>query len=296
MSKTVGIVYALLASTAFAKGGGAAWDEKGASEIKSIVQKGYEGFGKGDASAVLNASPNEFWGGVWDYDVASQPAAMKTKADLQKFFDDIFAAVKQMHATLTWKTTALECKASGALGVCYIEGEQTVTIPKMPPMTVWQHNTEVLAKDGGTWKWIHHNASFAKTGPFPPHVASFSGKSQGFGDMGDPSMPGVQMIPIWMNPANGYAAAIMKATQTVVQPRHMHPYPFTFAVLSGSIVTSDASGKDVEYGPGSVVYRAPGEPHKTTIKAGAVVFGVMAGPMATLPVDASGQPQQHAAK
>jgi quercetin dioxygenase-like cupin family protein len=92
-----------------------------------------------------------------------------------------------------------------------------------------------------------------------------------------------------------YGAGIMKATQTVVQPRHMHPYPFTFTVLQGSIVTSDPSGKDVEYGPGSVVYRAPGEAHKTTIKAGAVVFAVMSGPMMTMPVDASGQ-AQHAQK
>jgi quercetin dioxygenase-like cupin family protein len=86
----------------------------------------------------------------------------------------------------------------------------------------------------------------------------------------------------------------MKATQTVKQPRHVHPYPFTFSVLEGSIITSDETGKDHEYGPGSVIYRAANEPHQTTIKAGAVVFGVSAGPMMTIPVDDKGQPTQHA--
>jgi len=227
--------------------------------------------------------------------MAMQPQTSNSKADLTKTFNQMLGAMKQMGGSVTFKTSRLECRASGALGVCQLEGDQTMTMPKMPPMTVSTRSTEVFQKDKGAWKWVHHHTSIAKAAQFPPHMAAYSGKSSGFADMGDPNMPGMQMIPIWMNPTNGYGAAIMKATQTVVQPRHMHPYPFTFAVLQGSIVTSDASGKDVEYGPGSIVYRAPGEPHKTTIKAGSVVFGVLAGPMMTVLVDANGQPA-HAEK
>ena len=284
----------LVASTAFAKAGGA-WDEKAAGELKTIVQNGYDGFSKGDTRPILDNVADDVWGGSWDLGPGMQPITDRSKADLAKSLDTMMGMMKQMGGSVSWKTTRLDCRASGGLGVFQIEGDQTMTMPKMPPMTVSMRATEVFQKEAAKWKWVHHHTSVAKTPPFPPHMAAFSGKSQGFIDAGDPSMPGVQMIPIWMNPANMYGVAIMKATQTVVQPRHIHPFPFTFAVLQGSIVTSDASGKDVEYGPGSIVYRAPNEPHKTTIKAGAVVMGVMAGPQMTVPVGANGQPE-HAQK
>lgn len=284
----------LVASTAFAKAGGG-WDEKAAGELKTIVQNGYDGFNKGDARPILDNVADDVWGGSWDLGPGMQPITDRSKAELAKTFETMMGMMKQMGGSVSWKTTRLDCRASGGLGVCQMEGDQTMTMPKMPPMTVSLRSTDVFQKEGAKWKWVHHHTSVAKTPAFPPHMAAFTGKSQGFMDAGDPSMPGMQMIPIWMNPANMYGVAIMKATQTVVQPRHIHPFPFTFAVLQGSIVTSDASGKDVEYGPGSIVYRAPNEPHKTTIKAGAVVMGVMAGPQMMIPVGANGQPE-HAQK
>lgn len=294
MTKTVGILSLAVCSTAFAKGAATEWDAKGAAEIKSIIEKGYDGFTKNDPSAILNAVADEVWGGSWDLDMAMQPQSDASKADLAKTLEKMTGAMKKMGVTVTAKFTRLDCHASGALGSCQVEFEQTVTMPKMPPMTVAMRSDEVFEKKGGAWKWVHHHTSVAKTPPFPPKSVGWTPKTPGGQWMeAGPDMAGVKFMPLWMNPANGYSASVMKATQTVKQPRHIHPYPFTFTVIEGSIVTSDENGKDHEYGPGSVIYRAAGEPHQTTIKAGAVVFDVSSGPMMTIPVDDKGQPTQH---
>jgi ketosteroid isomerase-like protein len=295
MTKILGIAVLAICSNAFAKGAaGGDWDEKAAGELKSTLQKAYEGFAKGDAKPILDNVADNIWGS-WGYDMANQPNQQKSKAELAKFFDEAFGMMKKMGATVAIANVKIDCHVSGSLGVCLAESDQTMTMPKMPPMTVSLRSNETFAKEKGAWKWIHHHESVAKNPPFPPKSVGWTPKTPGGTWMeAGPDMPGVKMMPLWMNPANMYSAAVMKATQTVKQPRHIHPYPFTFTVLEGTIVTSDENGKDHEYGPGSVVYRAPGEPHQTTIKQGAVVFGVAAGPMMTIPVDEKGQPVKQA--
>jgi len=65
MTKTGWIAFVmLLGSTAFAKGGGGiAWDEKAAGELKTIVQNGYDGFAKGDPAPILSHVADDVWGG-----------------------------------------------------------------------------------------------------------------------------------------------------------------------------------------------------------------------------------------
>jgi len=233
---------------------------------------------------------------AYDLDMGMKPTVWASKADLSKFFDEAMGMMKKAGGTWSWRTTKLECKASGALGICIIEGDSTMTMPKMPPMMASMRSTEVFAKEKGGWKWMHHHTSAARD-PLPSKFMATSTKAASGWMDGPPDMAGIKLLPVWMNAANGYSTGIMKATQTLKQPRHIHPYPFTFVVLEGSVVTSDENGKDHEYGPGSVVYRAANEPHQTTVKQGAVVFSVGTGPMMNIPVDDKGQPlPQHAQK
>ena len=290
-SLLIGIAALALSAQAFAKGGGAEWDAKSAADLKTIVEKFNADFVKGDMTAVKAAISDDVWG-AWDLDMAMKAGSWANKAELNKFFDEMTGMMKKMGGSMGWKTTKLDCKVSGSLGVCFVEGDQTMNMPKMPPMTVAMRNTEVFAKEKGGWKIVHHHGSVAKEPPMPPKSIATNAKATAGWMVLGPDMPGAKLLPLWMNPANMSSSGLMKVTQQIKQPRHFHPYSMTFSVLEGSIVTSDAAGKDVEYGPGSVIYRAAGEVHQTTLKAGAVMFVVMTGPMATVYVDESGKPIQ----
>jgi ketosteroid isomerase-like protein len=294
MTKVLGLGIALaIGSTAFAKGG-AEWDTKAAAEVKPLIEKFFADFQKLDAAAMKGAIADDAWG-MWDLDMAQQPGSWGNKAEIDKFFDEATGMMKKAGATMTWKTTKLDCKASGALAVCLLEGDQTINMPKMPPMSMTARGTEVFAKEKSGWKWVHHHGSVSKDG-MPSKFMATSGKAAAGWMDAPPNLPGAKIMPVWMDPANMWSTSLLKATQLVKEARHMHPYPFTTVILEGSMITTDETGKDHEYGPGSVIYRAPGEAHASTLKPGLVAFSVNAGPMMTIPVDDKGQPIKQAQK
>src|SRR5262249_24109308 len=151
-----------------------------------------------------------------------------SKAEMDKFFEEAMATMKKMGSSMAWKTTHLDCRASGAMGVCMVQGEVTMSMPKMPSLSVQINNTAVFATDKGTWKIVHHQGAVAKEPPLPVKTIAVSSKTTSGWVDAPPNMPGVKMLSLWTNPADLDSATIMKVTQVVKEARHIHPYPFTF--------------------------------------------------------------------
>jgi ketosteroid isomerase-like protein len=269
-------------------------DRQAAAELKVILQKWVDDYNKLDADGMNAPIADALWGGSWDLDMAMQPATWASTAEKKKFFIDAVTMLKTLGAKVDVQTQKSDCKASGTLGVCFWEGTQGFAIPGMPPFTMSLHTTEVFEKQkDGSWKFVYHHGAPTKNLMPTASVAATSKANAGWVDGG---MPGVKALPLWMNPTNLNSATFLKATKTLSQPRQILLHPVTFTVLEGTLITSDAAGKDVVYGPGSVIYRAAHEPHRTTLKQGAVIFMVAHGPLQTLPVDEKGVPLQQAAK
>ncbi len=264
------------------------------AELKAACQKMNDAFAKQDLEAFKTLFAEPGWG-AWDLDMSGRPGAWATGKDVVKFFDDAFKQAKQMGVTMSWVDKGINCHATGNWGVCLVEGELTTTIPKMPPLTAAFRSTEVLEKQKGGWKIVHHHGSVAKAPPMPPKFMAINAKNAQWVDAG-PDMPGVKVSPIWMNPVTMASAMLFKVGATPVkQARHIHPFPATFTVLEGTMTTSGPDGKDTVYGPGTIVYRAAGEQHQTTLMPNSMIYGVLDGPMVTIYVDNMGKPV-HASK
>jgi ketosteroid isomerase-like protein len=262
------------------------WDEKGAAELKAITQKEIDAWTKQDVEA-MSAPLSAKMLSAWDLGMG-RPVNFANKAALNKHFNQTMMMAKAAGCTecCSFKTTALECRASGNLGVCTLEGEETMTMKNMAPMKLNLRTTEIFEKEGTAWKVIHHHGSLAKAPEMPVKTIATNAKSTAWVDAHD--MPGVKMIPIWMNDSTMGSASLMKVTKEVKQPPHMNAFPMTVAVMEGMLATTDATGKLTEYGPGTVLYRPANEMHEMVMKPGLVLFTVTEGPPMML--DKEGKP------
>jgi hypothetical protein len=268
------------------KGGGG--EDKAVAELKAATVKMMDAWASGNAKDFGGGLSASLWN-AWDTDMVGRPAGWTNTESLMKFYSEAMGMMKSMGASMKFTPRSIDCHASGDLGVCLVEADTTMTMPKMPPMSMPVRSTEVYRKEKGVWKAVHHHGSIAKDFDMPAKFMALSGKSGNFMDA--PGMPGMKMAPIWMNPMTQQGAAVFKAgAEGMKQPRHFHSFGATIAVLEGAIVTSDVNGKDAEFGPGSVVYRAAKELHTTTIKPNSVFLVVTDGPFDSIYVDASGKP------
>jgi len=261
-----------------------------AAELKTLATKMLDAWSSGDREAFKNGLADNMWGGAWDLDMAGRPAAWATQAEVLKMYDEMVDGMKKAGGQMTMKLTKLECKAGGNLGVCISEVDVTATMPGMPPFSGGARATQVFEKGAKGWKAIHHHGSVSRAPELPPKSIMVNLKTAKWMDAPMPDMPGLKVVPLWVNPITQSMAMVLKATKDIKQARHLHPYAMTLSVLAGTLVTSDENGKDKNYGPGSVIYRAANEIHTTTIKTGATVFAVADGPMVNVMVDDSGNP------
>lgn len=266
--------------------------EKGSSkaeaELKALSEKMMNSWASADEPTFRAALAETIWG-AWDLDMAGRPASLGTKADVMKFFDAMTKGLVAAGGSLKVSITNNDCHASGDLGVCLLVGDGTLTMPNMPPMSLGQfRNTEVFKREKSGWKIVHHHGSVGQLPDMPANFMAMTAKTAKY--MPVPGMPGHLMAPIWMNPITQQSVAIMKIGKDgLKQGRHMHPYAYALTVLEGGITTTDSNGKEREFGPGSVLYRAPREVHTTTIKPNSAVFMITDGPMEML--DEKGAPQ-----
>jgi ketosteroid isomerase-like protein len=277
------VAFASLAQAEKAKPAAGAAD----AELKAACEKMGQAWANADEAAFTGALADEIWGS-WDMDEAGRPATQATKADVVKEFQSMSKMMKMMGAKAEMKPTSTVCKTSGDLGVCFVEGEMTMTIPKMPPMTMSFRGTDVAKKEKGAWKWVHHHGSLAKWPMMPMKTMAMTAKNATWMDA--PDRPGMKMSPIWMNPVTKQMTALMTVTKEIKQARHFHPYAAAFVVLEGQMITTGPDGKDTAYGPGSILYRAPKELHTTTLKPGTTVFAATDGPIVEIYVDDKGNP------
>jgi ketosteroid isomerase-like protein len=277
------LAVATLGGSALAKGA------KDLESLKAAQDKMNKAFESGDMTAARALIADEVWG-VWDYDMAGRPAAWAKTDDLMAAMTQMMDAMKAMGATWTFKVTALDCRIGGDLGICLQEGDATMNIPNMPPMTMAMRGTDVWQKKGKAgWKAVHHHASLAKAPDMPGQFMAANAKTAKWMDM--PGRPEAKVMPLWMNPADQSMAALMKVgKEGMKQAKHMHPFPFAGVVMEGSITTTAADGKDTKFGPGTVFYRAAKEVHSTSIEPGSVLFMVATGPMQDIFVDDAGNP------
>ncbi len=285
MNKLCVVGALLLSSVAVAEK--AAPVDKGAAELKALHEKLNKAWETNDQATIKSSISDQMWGS-WDMDEAGRPNSQSSLAEVLKMSDDMTKMMKAMGATMKMESKKLDCKASGDMGVCLHEGDFTMTMPKMPPVTMSFRETNVFKKEKGAWKAVHHHGSLAKAPDMPAKSMAMTAKTAQYMDA--PNRPGMKMAPIWMNPVTQQMVGVMKTTVEVKQAKHFHPYAAAFYVIEGTMTTTGPDGKDTAYGPGSIFYRAPKEVHATTLKPNTTVFAVTDGPLVEVFVDDKGQP------
>lgn len=274
-------------ATASARKSKATWDAEGAKTLEANFRKMGTAWENGDTATLKSLmSANAL---TWETDNAGRPGAWNTEETL-KMNADMMAMMKKMGAKATSKITKLDCRASGLLGICVTESDDTFTMPNMPPVTLKRRASVTAVKEGKDWKFTHYHGSLAQAPDMPKEFMALSYKKAKYMDAPDPSLKGLKVAPIAMNPATQASVALFKGQKGWKQGRHFDVSNSIMTLLEGEVTRTNADGKVEKFGPGSVLYQPANEVYSIEVTRSGVALIMIDGPTQSVMVDKDGKP------
>jgi quercetin dioxygenase-like cupin family protein len=111
----------------------------------------------------------------------------------------------------------------------------------------------------------------------------------------DKTLPSVQSVPLWGNPASGEHGMLRKFPAGYAPPMHKHPSVERVVVISGTIVVQYGDSGEKLLGPGSYSEVPPNTDHavKCGPKSECVFLLTSSGPFAIVPSTSNPDPDPH---
>jgi quercetin dioxygenase-like cupin family protein len=123
-------------------------------------------------------------------------------------------------------------------------------------------------------------------------------KALPYGEMNwqnDKTLPSVQSVPLWGNPASGEHGMLRKFPAGYAPPMHKHPSVERVVVISGTIAVQYGGSNEKLLGPGSYSEVPPNTDH--AVKCGpqseCVFLLTSSGPFAIVPSTTRSKPNPH---
>jgi hypothetical protein len=136
------------------------WDADATAKVSANVDQMFADIDAGNFAAMTDALDAD--ASAYDVDPGGKPVAMYGRDGVKSYFDTMAptggAPAPTMHSTIKKK----DCHATGVMGYCAVEFDQSVTVGGVDAGTFHFRGTLISRKVGEDWKWVHWHGSFAE--------------------------------------------------------------------------------------------------------------------------------------
>jgi hypothetical protein len=102
---------------------------------------------------------------AFDFDTKNQPISMRNLDEIRALFAALGKSMKEGGLSVKTDVGHTDCRATGAMGYCGVEFDQTMTQGGQAMGPFKFRGTLVARKVGDTWKWAHWHGSFREMPP-----------------------------------------------------------------------------------------------------------------------------------
>ena len=143
-----------------AKSSAVVWDEAGARNLEAAYHTLHEYWNAMDVPKLKSVLVGDEKLATFDIDPDTlEPVKLRTKADIDRFTDQIFNGFKGSEIKTVAEHPMIACRVSGSLGVCTEECRIQLFLPDGTKQIQKLRGTAVAVNDAGTWRFIEWHMS-----------------------------------------------------------------------------------------------------------------------------------------